>query len=269
MENQSTSVKNGSWDEDFPKQTENKKDSSGGDRKKAKYMDLSKPGRYLVRIVGNYVSYFRRWTPEVIENHTTHLEYKDKDPFWKAGFRTPKRFAIHVIDRADGEIKILDKGPGIFEEFAKYKRLKGINPAGKDGPNFFIEVKIPMKNGKPDKKNTEYSVMPDEKTPLTEAELEKLKAEKYPLQDIYKPDPIEKILDIWERTPEDKKIAPSRESKFKSDKTEDKQTKTEAKTETKVETKKEEKKVEDKTENDDELFENKDSGGKSESGELF
>jgi len=260
MEN--VKAQNGDWDKNFSgqKKTENKSDTKG---KRAAYMDLSKEGVYKVRLVGKYIVYYRRWAPAVTETHTTHIDYKDKDPFWVAKFPTPPRFAIRMIDRneKDLQLKILDKGSGVFEHFATYKRLFGIDPAGKDGPDFIIEVKIPKKaDGTPDKLSTEYTVTHADKAPFTDAEKEMIKRDiqTISLEDIYKPDPLEKIVEIWNKTPESKRIPPKRNDNKQSNK--------EA-------PKKEEKKVEDKTQGDnDDLFEKKDSDKSaetSESGELF
>jgi hypothetical protein len=84
----------------------------------------------------------------------------DKQPFGKL----KNKYLIHVLDRATGEVKLLDKGKGLFE------KLKGFAMHKYHGDLRTYDVTIVRKgNGWMD---TEYDAMAcPEKTPLTEAEL--------------------------------------------------------------------------------------------------
>lgn len=198
----------GSWD-DFNKDEQEKK-SGGEDRRRAEYMKFDKAGDYTIRLVGHHVQFLRHWDPfERKDRVITDKTYKGKDPAWNAGFYPRKTFAIHVIDRADGQLKILEKGNQIFKEFAQYAKVNNINPSQKDGPDFVITVTIPNPN---DKRTTRYSVMAKrDAAPFTAEEIAMVKANVYPLADIYKSTTLEKIQELWNAVPEDKKIPPKRD----------------------------------------------------------
>lgn len=88
-----------------------------------------------------------------------------KAPFGKV----KEKFIIHVLDRATGEVKLLDKGNGVFKGLKKFAMNK------KYGDLRQYDVTITMegdlKNGVLDFQSVEYSVMPDPaKEPLTAAE---------------------------------------------------------------------------------------------------
>ncbi|AVO23039.1 hypothetical protein [Bacillus phage Anath] len=72
------------------------------------------------------------------------------------------KYVIHVIDRADGTIKLLDGTGGIFEDIKKIAKRKG-NPQ---------EYDLVITREGLDFQNTEYTVIYDEKFPLTDKEVE-------------------------------------------------------------------------------------------------
>jgi len=202
----------GDWDEDF--KTDDKPETDG-EYKKATYMDMSEPGTYKVRLAGKHVVFRKHWKPF---RATVKADGKANDPAWQAGFVPGKRFAINVIDKTGlaegevGELKILEKGAMVFKNFAGYKQATDIDPAGKEGPDFVITVTVPMVNGQPNKMKTEYSVIPLASAPLTEAELAMIKENGlWQLKEIYKPVAPEKLKELWDELPEDKKIAPKKD----------------------------------------------------------
>lgn len=222
----------GNWDEDF-KEDENKNSSAynkSGDKQKIAYMDMKKPGIYKMRLVGAHVKFRKHFKP-----YMANVQDSDKeiDPAWKAGFYPPLKWAINVIDRADGVLKILEKGATVFKHFANYKALFGVDPAGKDGPDFAITVTIPKGvNGKPNKLKTEYAVTHLEKAPFTKADMkvicksdekgELLKDENgkpisnlWKLKEIYKSTSAEKMKKMWDELPASAKIAPKSDFKNK------------------------------------------------------
>jgi hypothetical protein len=198
----------GSWDTDFPT------DGSGGDGgnkefKRASYMKL-KPGDNTVRLVGNHVKFRRHWQP-FTERVISHDSYRDEDPAWQAGFYPRETFAIHIIDRADGELKILEKGRSLFKQFAQYKNVNDINPAGKDGTDWVIKVEGSGLQ-------TKYSATAKAKAaPFTEEEIAMIKENKAPLKVMYKRTELDKIKELWEALPDEAKIAPKKDDdKFNS-----------------------------------------------------
>jgi hypothetical protein len=196
-------AKQGEWDLDFS--NENK---GGEERKKTEWMKFPKPGTYKVRLVGPYVWFYRHQKPFEGERVITDLTQKADDPAWQAGFYPRKTYAIHIIDRADGKLKILEKGTSVFNAFATYKKVNDINPAGKEAPDFSIEVKWPDGN----KFQAKYTVTALAKLQtLTDEEIEMFKSGKAPLPEIYKSTPIEKIQELWEALPEEKRVPPKKD----------------------------------------------------------
>lgn len=207
------------WLADFAEKENNNKDGNQ-DKKKSEWMRFDKPGQYTIRLVGKGVKFLKYFKPfgkgvRVI----THKNYKDEDPAWQAGFYPNDTFAIHVIDRADGKLKILEKGKGLFKHFANYQKINEVNPAGKNGPDFVVTVEWP--NG--DKQLAKYTATAKAKpAPFTEQEVEMIKANLAPLRSIYKTSLLEKIKELWEALPPAAKIPVKKESKYNNaSKTED------------------------------------------------
>jgi hypothetical protein len=191
----------GSWDTDFPKDDE--KRNEGSSNKRTPFMKTP-AGDYTIRLVGNHVKFYRHWQP-FTERVITHPDYKNEDPAWQAGFYPRETFAIHVIDRSDGQLKILEKGRSLFKQFARYKIVNEVNPAGKDGPDWVITVEGSGLN-------TKYSATPKAKpAPFTEEEIAMIKENKAPLKDIYATTPLEKIQELWDALPDEAKIPPKRD----------------------------------------------------------
>jgi hypothetical protein len=201
----------GNWDDDFRPREEK---AAQTDQKKTEWMRFDGPGQYRVRLCGNYVKFYRWWSP-FTTRIITHLSWKDQDPAWKAGFWPRKTFAIHVIDRSDtddahptGKLKILEKGNSIFSAFADYRKVNDINPAGKDGPDFVIEVTWPDGN----KRQAKYKVTAVAKpSPWSADEVAMIKEEHVPLKEIYKTTPLETIIEEWEELPDSAKTPPQRD----------------------------------------------------------
>ena len=261
----------GNWD-DF-ELNNNNGDNGSGDLRKARYITFKKAGDYKVRLVGSHVKFRRHWQPFAKGARIiTHPSYKDDDPAWAAGFYPKETFAIHVIDRRDGELKILEKGKSVFGAFAEYKRLSGVDPAGKEGPDFNIKVDI---KDPEDLRSTSYTVTPlGGPTPLTDDEIKMAKDNVWPLNKMYKSTPLDKIKEEWEKVPEDKRTPPKRESKdekSKDEKSKDEKSKDEksgASSEAKPDAKIEE--SETASEGDDDLFGDNSGGDEGEdSTDLF
>lgn len=84
---------------------------------------------------------------------------------------------IHVLDRATGEVKLLDKGNGVFKELKKY----AMNPEYGDLRNY--DITITMAGDMADFQTIEYSVTPARSnSPLTEAEIALYEAKKIDLK---------------------------------------------------------------------------------------
>lgn len=213
---------------------DNKPKSSGGSQNnqsfpKAEFISLKEAGTKRIRLVGSFVKFRRHWNPYG-KGVRSHDSMKEQDPAWQAGFYPARRFAINVIDREDGKLKILEAGPTVFEAFYVYKKATGIDPAGPEGPDFAITIEIPKdENGKPDTLHKKYGVTAIEKAPFTAEEKKMLcKTDEngeiirndkgkpvsnlWPLSRIFKPMAVDKMMDLWNALPDEKKIAPKRDN---------------------------------------------------------
>lgn len=190
----------GDWDKDFEKKEEK---SSGT---KTKYMKFE-PGIKTVRLAGKYVKFLAYWEPfgkKVI----THKSYGDSDSARKAGYYPREFYAIHAIDRADGEVKIIERGRQVFEQFFAYKEVNAVSPNHpEEAPDFVIETVWP----KGVKMAAEYKVTAKNKAaPLTPEEREKFKANFTNLEERYKSESLESIKAMWDALPEEKKTPPKK-----------------------------------------------------------
>jgi len=91
---------------------------------KVQFLDLSKPGRYKVRLVGSlYTFKISNPNPEAYPNYL-------------------QRFSIYVFDRNDeNKLKIMEKGYMLFNQFLEYKDITRNDPVSIDNaPSFVIEM---------------------------------------------------------------------------------------------------------------------------------
>ena len=143
---------------------------------------------------------------------------KDKDYAWSVGGYVPvKKYAILVIDREDGKVKIMQGGEQIFGRVREYidsqKKLKrDADPTGPNATDWLITVG--QKEGQ-----THYTCNPDTTgaKPLTPEEAAAVAALKIDWRTSFfkKPSP-EEIKAMWERLPEDKKYNPEPKGKGKT-----------------------------------------------------
>jgi hypothetical protein len=204
-------IQAGNWDEDFKEDAEGNAVKSEGDSTKTEFIKMDAPGNYKVRLVGDYIKCYKHFKPY---RATVQKSEKNLDPAWQAGFYPNERFAINVIDRADGRLKVLEKGRSVFKHFNNYKKIFNKNPTKNEGPDWLITVKIPMLNGKPNKLKTEYIVTHLEAAPFKKEEVDMIKKQGlWPITKIYKSTSAEAMKKMWDELPAEKKIAPKKELK--------------------------------------------------------
>jgi len=214
----------GNWDEDY--KDENKEGDGGAENKdfrKARFSSMSKPGKYVVRLVGDHVNFRKHFKPYIAKVQDGD---KDIDPAWQAGFYPPQKSAVNIINKTDvwdwnkmeatgtGTLEILEKGPSVFKHFANYKGIFNVIPSGKKGPDFIIEVKIPKdEKGEYIRLKTEYLVTHLKEAPFTEEEIKMIKEDGglFPLQEIYKSTPADKMQEMWDALSDAQKVAPKRD----------------------------------------------------------
>jgi len=101
------------------------------------------------------------------------------------------RYAINVIDRSDGVLKVLEFPYTIYEALCKYKEMTNEDPGGKNGADFSVS-----KTGS-GKKGTKYEVKKVQETKFTNDEVKMINGQGlYPLREIFKALPPEKIENV-------------------------------------------------------------------------
>jgi len=104
------------------------------------------------------------------------------------GIDPSERYAINIIDRADGELKILEGGVKVFGEFKKYNSMTSKNPGGSEGADFKIVI---SGSGRSKKITTTF----DRANTLTEDEVSYIKGlgGLTKLQDVFKVTPNDQL----------------------------------------------------------------------------
>jgi len=114
------------------------------------FLKLNDAQEYTVRPVGTVVQFYR------ISVHTTdgrkrsvivQADRKDEVAAMVSKGLTrqaeiEQRYALTVIDRADGKIKVMEIGTEVFEAFLLWARAADEHPGGKGGGNWRIRVEV-------------------------------------------------------------------------------------------------------------------------------
>lgn len=108
--------------------------------------------------------------------------------------RGNNRFAMNVIDRADGRIKIFEGGMQIFGYWGKWQNTTQIHPGSREGYDWQITSE---KTG-PNPENKKYTPMPIKQTAITTEEWEVINKKKteYTLAEVYKSCPLETVVEF-------------------------------------------------------------------------
>jgi hypothetical protein len=109
--------------------------------------ELSRRGEscYTLRPIGNYLMFHKyfikspidnKWRSAVIDND----DVQDCPVKTKHGLHPKKVFAIHVIDRYDGKLKVLEGNLGLLETMMKPKTEDGEEVSGKKGKDITLAI---------------------------------------------------------------------------------------------------------------------------------
>jgi len=145
--------------------------TSGGKSNRGKFLKLEDGKSYTIRPVHLPVEFYKFFHRH---NGQVRSAVCDKQTADSVHARYPEvqaslKYAINVIDRADGKLKILEGPPTIFEELRKFFDMTGDAPGSGAGGDFQISVIIPDNN---DRRRTRYTVkFVGKRTPFTEEEI--------------------------------------------------------------------------------------------------
>jgi len=165
-----------------------------GDKRQVVYKRLTSGQSHRVRPVHKPMAVWKYYVSEggktksVIVADPEVCPVLEKHPDLKPSLR----YAINVIDREDGELKVLEGPPTVFRAFRKWYEKTSKPPGGEKGGDFGIDVE-----GKG--LQTKYDCQFIEAAPFTEEEMNMIQKDPglYKLPDIYKPhspEEIERIL---------------------------------------------------------------------------
>lgn len=156
---------------------------SGSGRGEIRRLRLESGKTYKVRFIGTPLRYYKYF----VAGNSAIVADKDNCPVrTKYNIEPSTRYAINIIDRADGLLKIMECPATVLKPVVSWAKGAESDPGGKAGPDFFIEV-----TGKA--KMTRYTVSALQVTPLTDSEKEYIRANLYDLAAIYKPTPVEEL----------------------------------------------------------------------------
>lgn len=173
------------------------KPEGNGSSNKDIYLRLEAGKKYRIRPVGKPMEVNRYYVPDAATGKTRSAITADpKTCIIRQKYPNiqPKlRYAVNVIDRADGKIKVLEAPPSIFRSMRQWAEATGKDPGGSEGADFSISVEIPAGA---DKRRTTYPTAALVPTPFTEDELAMIRSSGHKLSKIYEPTPRDKIESI-------------------------------------------------------------------------
>jgi len=170
------------------------KDGKGGGRPKTRFIKFVDGETIEVRPVGKTVEFYKFFISETQRSVVVELEDGTKAAeilTQHAGkeVKPTHRFAMNVIDQADGQVKVLEGGRSIFKYFAAWAKRNKSHPGGQNGWTWTIEA-----SGKG--LNREYTTQPVGPAPISEQQRAQIKAagDLYNLDEVFQATPLDKLV---------------------------------------------------------------------------
>lgn len=166
-----------SWDEvESPSKIGGNKKGDGTGGKYMKLVGSLQGTTYRVRPVGDPCTFYAYYvqSPDDPKRFNRAITEDPKNCIiaQKYNLEAKPRYAVNVIDRADGRLKIMEAPATVLDAIKTWAKASKQHPGGKGGADFEITVKIPANN---DRKRTEYKTTPVVQTPWTDEESAMLK----------------------------------------------------------------------------------------------
>ena len=169
--------------------------SGGGSGGKTRFIRFEDGKTVEVRPVGKAVEFYKFFVQETQRSVVVDLndgtkaaemltEHTGKE------FKPSHRYAMNVIDREDGLVKVLDGGRSIYKYFGAWAKRTKSHPGGQNGGNWTIEAE-----GKGLKR--EYTTTFLGPAPISDEERASIKAngDLYTLEDVFKATPLDQLID--------------------------------------------------------------------------
>jgi len=161
-------------------------DSKGGENqlRDLAFVRFSSGDTHNIRPIGSAIKFLKAGISHDGNYRSAIIEDPDSPTIKKySNMNISTRYAVNVLDRADGKLKIMEGPISIFKEFGQYNKMTGRNPGAVEGGDFSIEV---SGNGKQRRYKTSFV----KNTTLTDEEKKMLKS-----QGLYKLEGIFKVVD--------------------------------------------------------------------------
>jgi hypothetical protein len=178
----------------IPSGGRNNSGAKGGGGMNDKFLKLSQ-GDFRIRPVGKPVQFHAYY----IQNPTNpksfiraFTENPDDCVIRRKHNIEPKlRYAMNVIDRKDGKLKVMEAPASVFERIQEWGRVAQQDPGKTGGADFAIKVTLPPDG---DRRRTNYETTPIMQSPFTVEEQEMIKrVGLHNLEEIFKPTPQNEI----------------------------------------------------------------------------
>lgn len=178
-------------------------DGEGGlSKDRPQFFKLEKDKVHIFRPIGKAVEFYKFFLMTPAGKRTIVVDKKDKDAAQKVigdflgkDVKPTWRCAMFVINRANGEVEILEGGYQIFEAFAVWAKASGASPGSQASGDWTIKATGDGAGGaNPRKYNTQFF----RPAPLTQEELSKInklqEEGKLKFADIYKTVPVDQLV---------------------------------------------------------------------------
>lgn len=173
--------------------------SGSGDSNKVNWLKIFAGGEVIIRPVGEpeeLIKYFVKIGPNdkgrsaitEVNGKSCIIQRKYQDDEGKPLYRQQVKYAINCIDRADGQLKVLEMPRSVALDIRDWGEENNSNPGGPKGCDWKIKS---VKTG-PDPRDVEYKLFNRDRTPFTDDEL-KVIENVYDLKKLFAPTPQDQI----------------------------------------------------------------------------
>jgi len=170
----------------------------GGNGQGPNYLKFEAGKTYRIRPVGGAVEFFKIFVRNKKgEFRSIVVDADEKESVCQMiskelgqDVKADPRYAMHVIHRDDGQIKILEAGPSIFENFGTWAKANDDHPGSKTGGDWVIEV-----TGEKLQRRYKMSFLKQALVTAEEKALLDEKKEQYSLKALYSSCPTDEVMD--------------------------------------------------------------------------
>ena len=162
------------------------------------YLRMKDEGTYVFRPVGKTIRFYKAF----VNRKPVTLDQEHKDEAVKLiaehfdqEVRADLKFAMYVIDRADGKIKVFEGNEKMLAAIGSWAQLTGHQPTGQDGGDWTVKA---TGSGYAGNNPRRYETSFLRQAPLTEDEIDMLKKAKESLpklEDLFKATPVDQVID--------------------------------------------------------------------------